>query len=50
MKGGAITRIEIHSLAWTTVDPKIIKAHTDTCKFLGLNVNYELVGRYAVNI
>jgi len=42
MKGGAITRIEIHTLAWTTVDPKIIKAHTDTCKFLGLNVNYTI--------
>ena len=33
-------RVEIHSLAWMTTSPKIIKAHSDVCKHFGLTVNY----------
>lgn len=35
-------RAEIHCLAWTSVDPKIVKGHTDVCKHLGLTVNYTI--------
>lgn len=33
-------RVEIHSLAWMTTSPQIIKAHSDVCKHFGLTVNY----------
>ena len=35
-------RIEVHTLAWTTVLPSIVQAHTDTCKHLGIKVNYTI--------
>ena len=35
-------KIELHTLYWDNVDPKIVKSHTDTCKHLGLDVNYTM--------
>lgn len=34
--------VEIHTLAWPDTDPKLVQAHTDVCKHLGINVVYTL--------
>jgi len=34
--------VEIHTLAWPNTDPRMIKAHSDVCKHLGLDVAYTL--------
>ena len=31
---------QIHCLHWPNVDPKIVKAHKETCEHFGMNVNY----------
>jgi hypothetical protein len=34
--------VEIHTLAWHDTDGKLVQAHTDVCKHLGLNVTYTI--------
>lgn len=34
--------VEIHTLAWPNTDAKLVQAHTDVCKHLGLDVAYTL--------
>ena len=34
--------VEIHTLAWPNTDGKLVQAHTDVCKHLGLNVTYTI--------
>lgn len=34
--------VEIHTLAWPNTDAKLVQAHTDACKHLGLDVAYTL--------
>jgi len=34
--------VEIYTLAWPDTDPDMIKAHSDVCKHLGVDVNYTI--------
>ena len=34
--------VEIYTLAWPDTDPDMIKAHSDVCKHLGIDVNYTI--------
>jgi hypothetical protein len=34
--------VEIHTLAWPNTDAKLVQAHTDVCKHLGIDVAYTL--------
>ena len=34
--------VEIHTLAWPNTDAKLVKAHTDVCKHLGIDVVYTM--------
>ena len=34
--------LELHTLAWPNTDPRIVQAHTDTCKALNVDVTYTL--------
>ena len=37
-----MTTVEIYTLAWPDTDPRMIQAHTDVCKHLGVEVNYHI--------
>lgn len=37
-----MTTVEIYTLAWPETDAKLVQAHTDVCKHLGIEVNYHL--------
>ena len=37
-----MTTVEIYTLAWPDTDPRLIQAHTDVCKHLGVEVNYHI--------
>jgi len=34
--------VEIHTLAWPNTDSKLVKAHSDVCKHLGIDVVYTM--------
>ena len=37
-----MTTVEIYTLAWPDTDPRMVQAHTDVCKHLGVEVNYHI--------
>ena len=34
--------VEIYTLAWPDTNPEMLKAHSDVCKHLGVDVNYTI--------